>query len=431
MTERDRRAYDIIVYGATGFTGQLCAEYLARYYPLTSQSTIQWAIAGRSVTRLTKLSTALSRPTTTAVPVIIASSSDYDSLVTMAGKCRVLIATVGPFATQYGEAVIKACIQANTHYLDITGETKWIRAMIDRHGQRAAETNKLFLPFSGFDSVPSLLSFYYATHTLAKKYNDVQIGDVSTTVTTKGGFSGGTLATVLNQFEVDRETTTDVDASDPWLLVTSQDFKQKQKNLNVKPKSDRLYPVYHRARGVVTVPFVMGFVNSRVVRMAISLLNTKETGHYVRADYEERMALHSSFLGSIVAALLFYVVALLFVVFAYFMPTRALLKQLLPGSGAGPSASARKQMYYRYETIASDRRNPSKCVTVEQVGPEAYEATAVFACEIAALIVEDSAKSERTGIVSRGSGFTSILAVMASELLDRVQQRGVRFRVID
>lgn len=447
-SDRASRPYDVIVYGATGYTGGLVAAYLAKHFPLVVSSSkkpnqsskgqsLKWAIAGRNLPALQAVAARLPNVSDSASPPIIeASSMNMESLQAMTNQCRCIISTVGPFA-KYGENLISACVSTHCDYVDITGETFWVRKMMDNYGEQAKQANIFMLPLSGFDSLPSLMSFHYATTTLCEKYPHAEVGPVTTYATVKGGFSGGTVATMLMMFEqFFSRSTENFDKMDPWLLA-SNSFKQAQKAAGVSG-ADYMYPLYDPTLEIVTLPFLMGTINTRAVRASMSeftehALETVDDSksqtkskRFVRCEYRERMILSRTFASSILAAIIFTVSVILFFILAVIPFTRSLLKRVLPSPGQGPDQEQRKNMYYQYDTIAQ-AANQHVGVKVQQVGPEAYESTALYCAEVAALL---SDAKNREKFLKRSHGFTSADRFMATELMQRVQTRGIKFQVI-
>lgn len=181
------RTYDIIVWGATGFTGQLVAEYIIRHYPQ-----ISLAIAGRSEAKLREVRNTLHRQD---MPMLIAESHDYSSLFDMAMQAKVLITTVGPYI-RYGEKLVKACIDSGTHYLDITGEPAFVQDILHKYHADALEKGTLVINCCGFDSVPADLGAYYTASLLRKEVPKTIKGYVSF----NASFSGGTWASAMEAF---------------------------------------------------------------------------------------------------------------------------------------------------------------------------------------------------------------------------------------
>ena len=148
--------FDIVVYGATGFTGQLVAEYLATHYK--GDKSLKWAMAGRSLDKLKSVRDAIGAPADT--PLILADASDAASLKAMVAQTRSVITTVGPYQF-YGEELLAACVAAGADYFDLCGEPVWMRQMIDKY-EAAAKASGARIVFScGYDSVPFELGTFF------------------------------------------------------------------------------------------------------------------------------------------------------------------------------------------------------------------------------------------------------------------------------
>ncbi len=189
---RSDRPFDIIVYGATGFTGRLVAEYLASHYAGRDDAP-RWAMAGRSAAKLAQVRDAIGAPAQT--PLIIADVADPASLAAMAASARAVITTVGPYQL-YGEPVLKACIDAGTHYADLCGEPLWMRAMIDRHGDAASAGGARISFSSGFDSIPFDLGVVMLQRECMSRFGKPAPRVKGRMRGMKGGFSGGTAASL-------------------------------------------------------------------------------------------------------------------------------------------------------------------------------------------------------------------------------------------
>ncbi|MGW7263977.1 saccharopine dehydrogenase family protein [Streptomyces sp. NPDC054842] len=189
MQDRAERAYDIVLFGATGFVGALTAEYLAAHAP----EGLRWAIAGRSTEKLERLRKGLAAAS--EVGVLRADVSDPSSLRELARSARVVATTVGPYLT-YGEELVAACADAGTDYVDLTGEPEFVDLMYVRHDARARETGARLVHACGFDSVPHDLGAYFTVRQLPEGVPLTVDGYVRV----QGMFSGGTFASALNQF---------------------------------------------------------------------------------------------------------------------------------------------------------------------------------------------------------------------------------------
>lgn len=174
--------YDVCVYGATGFTGKIVAKYLSQ------KKDIKWAIAGRSAEKLAAIKEEIGSPA--GMDVVIADSSKYETLVSMAEKSKVIASTVGPFM-KYGEPLVRACVEAKTGYVDITGEFPFIREMIDKYHDKAEEKKVKIVTCCGYDCIPVDMGTFMVTEELS------EVETVRSLCTKcNGGASGGTLASV-------------------------------------------------------------------------------------------------------------------------------------------------------------------------------------------------------------------------------------------
>ncbi|MYS52165.1 saccharopine dehydrogenase, partial [Streptomyces sp. SID6013] len=188
------RPYDIVLFGATGFVGELTAEYLAAHAP----EGLRWAIAGRGEDKLRRLRDRL--PAAADVGVLLADVADPDSLRELAAQARVVATTVGPYV-RHGDALVAACADAGTDYLDLTGEPEFVDLTYVRHDARARETGARLVHACGFDSVPHDLGVHF---TVGQLPEGVPL-TVDGFVRVGAAFSGGTLASALGQFARGRQ----------------------------------------------------------------------------------------------------------------------------------------------------------------------------------------------------------------------------------
>lgn len=134
----DKREFDIIIWGASGFTGRLVAEYLFQNY---SHDQLNWAIAGRDNKKLIGIR---DKYLDENIPIIIADSFDEVSLIKMTERAKVICTTVGPYA-KYGSLLVKSCVKSKTHYCDLAGEAQWIRKMIDLYHETARDLSLIHI----------------------------------------------------------------------------------------------------------------------------------------------------------------------------------------------------------------------------------------------------------------------------------------------
>ncbi len=256
---KSSNVFDIVVYGATGFTGQLVAEYLAAHYK--GDSKLKWAMAGRSRDKLAAVRDAIGAPAGT--PLIVADASDPASLNAMIDQTRSVISTVGPYQL-YGSDLVAACAATGTDYLDLCGEPVWMRQMIDKH-EAAARASGARIVFScGFDSVPFELGAYFVQQE-ARRVFGAPVSRVKGRVRDmRGTLSGGTAASGRATFEaVAKDLSLVAILNDPFALTPGFSGAKQ-------PKGNR--PVYEEDLQSWTAPFMMALINTRNVHRANMLM---------------------------------------------------------------------------------------------------------------------------------------------------------------
>src|SRR6516165_842182 len=251
--------FDIVVYGASGFTGQLVAEYLAVHYKGDKQ--LRWAMAGRSLDKLASVRDAIGAPKET--PLIAADASDVASLKAMVEQTKSVISTVGPYQF-YGNDLVAICAASGTDYLDLCGEPVWMRQMIDKH-EAAAKSSGARIVFScGFDSVPFEFGVIFVQEE-AKRAFGVPVSRIKGRVRDmRGTLSGGTAASGRATFEaVAKDLSLVAILNDPFALTPGfSGVKQ--------PKGNR--PVYEEDLQSWTAPFMMALINTRNVHRSNMLM---------------------------------------------------------------------------------------------------------------------------------------------------------------
>ena len=270
----DKREFDIIVYGATGFTGRLVAEYLVQHYAGRADAP-KWAMAGRSADKLAEVRALVGAPDDT--PLVVADASDPASLDAMAARTKVVLTTVGPYQL-YGGDVVAACVKAGTAYADLCGEPGWMREMIDTH-QDAAKASGARITFScGFDSIPFDLGVLFLQAEAVKRHGKPAPRVKGRVRKMAGGASGGTIASLT-------ETIKAV-ARKPSLALLLKSSFALTPGFDGPSQPSGLMPEYDSATGTWTAPFVMATINTKNVHRTNFLL-----GHIWGADlvYDEMM----------------------------------------------------------------------------------------------------------------------------------------------
>jgi short subunit dehydrogenase-like uncharacterized protein len=251
---------DIIVYGATGFTGQLVAEYLARHY--VGSDAPKWAMAGRSLDKLAAVRDAIGAPADTAL--IVADGGDPISLKAMVDQTRSVVSTVGPYQL-YGSDLVAACAASGTDYLDLCGEPVWMRQMIDAHEQTAKSSGARIMFSCGFDSIPFELGVLFCQET-ANKVLGAPVSRVKGRIREmKGTFSGGTAASAKATFAAAAKDLSLVAMLQNPFVLTPGFEGPKQ------PRGNK--PLLDEDLGSWTAPFVMATINTRNVHRSNMLMN--------------------------------------------------------------------------------------------------------------------------------------------------------------
>ena len=313
-------AFDIIIYGATSFVGQIMLEYLAEYTSQQDAEPVKWAVAGRDEQKLlaVKAQNSLSH-----IEHIVADASDEAALNSMCAQTKVVISTVGPYAL-YGETLIKVCAESGTDYCDLTGEPQWIKAMLDKYEDVAKSSGARIINSAGFDSIPSDLGVYvlqqHALETTGKPAFQIKMRVRKI----KGGASGGTIASMLNVVEeASKNPALRKLLVNPYVLCPAEHpYKQYQTN-HKKAQFEEDTQMW-------IMPFIMAAINERIVHRSNALLGNRYGEHFL---YDEAMSAKKGLqawgitlgLGA-------------FMVGASIKPIRNILaKHVLPKPGEGPS----------------------------------------------------------------------------------------------
>jgi len=385
--------FDIIVYGATGFTGQLVAEYLAAHYRDDKQ--LKWAMAGRSLDKLAKVRNAIGAAPDT--PLIAADSGDAASLSAMIDQTRSIVTTVGPYLL-HGNELVAACAASGTDYFDLCGEVPWMRRVIDAHHATAQRSGARILLSCGYDSLPFELGVYFCQET-AKKVISAPVARVKGRVRAmKGTFSGGTAASGRAIFEAA--------AKDPSLLALVRDpfaltpgFKGPK-----QPPGNR--PIFDDDLQTWLTPFFMANINTRNVHRSNALMGFPYGRDFV---YDEMQITGPGEEGEAAARRIM-------------AASNNLASSPGPKPGEGPSKEERETGYYDllFVGIAPDGRQVR--VSVKGDRDPGYGSTSKMIAECAICLLRD-APDVSAGIWTPG-------AAMREALIKRlVDNAGLRFEV--
>ena len=396
------RDFDLIVFGATGFTGKLVAEYLAQVADDT-----RWAIAGRDKSKLEAVRRAVGKP---ELAIIVADSSDRQSLDNMAQATRVICSTVGPYA-RYGTPLVEACAEAGTHYCDLTGESQWMAEIFERITPIAEETGARIVHCCGFDSIPFDLGVFVAQQTMQKRHGVYAQEVVGRMAASHGGISGGTVASMmllLEQASADPRIREIV--ADPYCLYP----KELSPGLDT---ADQMGVVWDDTFSSWTGPFLMAGVNTRVVRRSNALASLM-----YGADFQYNEAQLCANRGK---ALLLTASLGLGMGALSLSPSRNLLKRWLPKPGEGPDAKTRERGFFELFTHAKHPEDASKDVRIRVSGKRdpGYGATSRMLAESALCLAHDPLKVE--------GGIWTPASALGESLVDRLKRVDITFEPVD
>lgn len=410
MSERE---FDIVLMGATGFTGRLVAEHLLRRHGVGGE--IKWALAGRSREKLEQIRIKLGE-TAAGLPLVVADSHDRASLDAMVQRTRVVCTTVGPYAL-YGSDLVAACAENGTDYCDLSGEVPWMRRMLDEHADAARRSGARIVHCCGFDSIPSDMGVWFLQRQAAERFGKPLSRVRMRVKAAKGGLSGGTYASMLNIVE---EARRDKDVArilkNPYALCPPE-VREGERQPSVSKAS------FDPAFGVWTAPFIMAAINTRVVLKANAL-----SGHSYGKDfrYDEAVMTGRGFSGRMKASLVSLGMGS-FAVGAALGPTRWLLKKMvLPKPGEGPSAEQREAGFFK---IVIDGRNEgedqSLRVSVSGDRDPGYGSTSKMLGETALALARDLPADACAG------GIWTPSTALGENLLKRLQHHaGLKFEVL-
>jgi short subunit dehydrogenase-like uncharacterized protein len=410
-TDASDREYDIVCWGATGFTGALVVEYLIEHHGLEG---LRLALGGRDRTKLEALRDRLSAldPAAAELPLLIGDSLDRASLDAIARSTKVVCTTVGPYA-KYGEQLVAACAEAGTHYCDLTGEVQFIRRMIDRYDQEARASGARIVNCCGFDSIPSDIGTYMLHRAFEQRGGRIQrvrmfVGEL------KGGMSGGTIASALNiADEIKRDRSVLAVLGNPYSLYPTGEpgGPDRRDQMGIHRDADL---------GMWTAPFMMAAVNAKIVRRSNALLDFAYGRDF---RYEEAASTGTGVKGLLGAVAMTAAIGAMLPAMA-FGPTRKLMERKLPKPGEGPSREARERGYFIARLIGDgvdDSGQPLQLRgRVEGVNDPGYGETAKMLGESALALAFDD--------LDAPGGLRTPASTMGDALLERLRAAGMVFR---
>ena len=397
----DKREYDIIIWGASGFTGRLVAEYLYKNY---NSKDLKWAIAGRDNQKLISIRKTFLND---EVPIVLADSFDETSLNKMTQRANVICSTVGPYA-KYGSLLVKSCIKNKTHYCDLAGEAQWIRKMIDLHHEEAIRNQVKIVNSCGYDSIPSDMGVYFINKNLSKKNLTIKMRVTGT----KGGYSGGTYASMQN---IIKEASSDRDVrkslTNPYGLnpVGEQSGHDKRDLSSV---------VFDKKIKSWIAPFLMAGINTKIVRRSNALSNYNYGKDF---KYDEAVMTGKGIKGQLAGIMLSIPLILLAAkpgsilnkIFSFFVPK----------PGQGPDKKERESGYFSSKFFVFDEHSNSSIFKVTGDRDPGYGSTSKMLAESAVCLAKDN--------LDNTFGIITPSYAMGNNILERlVSNAGLSFKKI-
>ena len=386
---------DIIIYGATGFTGKLCVKYFQ-----SINTTVTWAMAGRNLIKLQKVAD----DHQAKVEILLADSDDESALDNLTSRARVILSTTGPFH-RYGSKLVASCIKNHAHYVDITGENFWVKGLIEKHHAEASAKGIRIIPSCGFDSIPSDLGAFFSAQAIGKP-----IKRIESFHSYEGGASGGTLETMFSMGELDLGD----DLTNPFLLNPEDSYSDEQMQLS----SDRVGIAKKSEINAWSGPFIMATANTRVVRRTEALLALRQESYGPDFTYQEH-AFHKSWWSAAKSLVLTGLSVLILL-----SPLKRLVKPFLPKPGEGPSEIVQENGWFDCKFIVEANDGTKSVFNMNGKGDPGYKVTSKLVSECALCLIEDQdtlpGGSEYGGILTSASG-------LGESLIARLKRVGINF----
>ena len=396
-----QKKLDLVIWGATGFTGKLVCEYITNSY---NSKDLNWTIAGRNEEKLLKLKNRLNIKNS----ILIGNSNDKSSLEKICGKTKVICSTVGPYAL-YGTNLIHACIKMKTNYCDISGETQWIRKIIDTFHEKAKKQKIKIVNSCGFDSIPSDVGVYFCQSNYYKE-NGVYANEINMRVAgTRGGFSGGTynsLTNVIHEASLNKSVRKIL--NNPYGLnpINEQSGPDKKDLKSVE---------YDNEAKSWIAPFVMAGINTKIVRRSNALLNYKYGNSFL---YSEAVLVGNGILGKIIGYL--SLIPILMVIQKKGSVIKKIVDLFVPKAGEGPSKKQRENGFFSLKFFFGNNRRRYLAKVTGDMDP-GYGSTSKMLAECAICLALDDTLNENYGVITPSVAFEE-------NILERLQNNaGLEF----
>lgn len=388
----ETKELDVVVFGATGYTGRLVAEYLSG----AAGEGVRWGMAGRNAEKLAAVRAELGAAPN--LPVLVADTEDEQALRAMCERTKVVLTTVGPYQL-YGSSLVAACVETGTDYVDLCGEPGWMHEMIKAHGQRAKETGARIVFSCGFDSIPFDMGVFLLQQTAKERLGQPLPRVKGRVRKMKGTFSGGTIASLKATLAAVKQNPELRDVlTNPFSLA--EGFSGPEQPLGNKPE-------YDEALGSWAAPFVMAAINTRNVHRSNFLL-----GHAYGEDlvYDEMLLTGPGEKGEAIANAV--------------AGDKSMAGDKGPKPGEGPSAEERANGCYDVLFVGSDKAGNTLKVSVGGDVDPGYASTSRMISECALCLAQDAP--------AVAGGVWTPAAALGTQLIERLKTRaGLKFAVED
>ena len=403
--------FDVVVFGATSFVGQILSHYLLERY--TTDGQLRWAAAGRSRAKLEQLRESLG-PAAAALELIEADAADEAALSRLCAKARVIVSTVGPYAL-YGEPLVRACATSGTDYCDLTGEVQWMRRMIAGYETVAISSGARIVHACGFDSIPFDLGVHYLQSVARQRFGAPCASVKMRVRKMRGGFSGGTAASILNVVkEVAANPALRKELADPYSLCPAG-YAPRVRQPVVK------FAAHDADFDSWTAPFVMSAVNTRVVHRSNAL---SQQAYGAAFTYDEAVLTGRGLRGQAAAAGLSAALGGFMVAGAIGPLRNALEHFVLPAPGTGPSPDEQRDGGYDLRFLGRSQDGRELRVRVTGDRDPGYGSTAKILGEAAACLANDVAADVP-------GGFWTTATLFGDKLVARLRDHaGITFETL-
>lgn len=398
-----QREYDIIIWGASGFTGKLVTEYMSKNY---ASGNLTWAVGGRNRSKLESILQGAD------IDVLIADAHDPEAISALVRKTRVVLSTVGPYA-KYGSELVEACAVNGTHYCDLAGEVHWMREMILAHTEAAIASGARIVHTCGFDSIPSDIGVYFMQQNMQQTHGVSAQHVKYRTRAFKGGFSGGTVDSMMAMMEAAQ--------TDPSIMETIADPYALNVSYRGLDGLDSNQPFYDQDFHAWVGPFVMAAINTRIVRRSNELMNLA----YGREFRYDEGTLMKDGVGGMLAATAMAIGTSAVNGLAALAPSRKMLQKVLPKPGQGPSEKTIENGFFEIELLAKHPSDSSKDMRGLVCGDRdpGYGSTAKMLAQCAICLAQDE--------LPVAGGFWTPASAMGEALLQRLPANaGVTFELL-